>query len=71
MDVSLNYTCVSSFIIPLGFVQEAQGLNDSKTSFQGMSKVYVSLCRFGFHRPPFNSVDHLHLHCMALPYISW
>ncbi|KAH7655731.1 Sulfate adenylyltransferase (ADP) protein, partial [Dioscorea alata] len=27
------------------------------------------LCRFGFHQPPFNSVDHLHLHCFALPYI--
>lgn len=26
--------------------------------------------RFGFHRPPFNSVNHLHLHCMALPYHS-
>ncbi|GJP43777.1 hypothetical protein CLOM_g3193 [Closterium sp. NIES-68] len=26
---------------------------------------------FGFHRPPFNSVDHLHLHCFALPFNSW
>ncbi|KAL8536069.1 hypothetical protein ACS0TY_011631 [Phlomoides rotata] len=25
--------------------------------------------RFGFHRPPFNSVNHLHLHCFALPFI--
>ncbi|KAH7332259.1 hypothetical protein KP509_20G078700 [Ceratopteris richardii] len=27
--------------------------------------------RFGFNRPPFNSVNHLHLHCLALPYRSW
>ncbi|GLT91055.1 hypothetical protein SLE2022_089640 [Rubroshorea leprosula] len=25
--------------------------------------------RFGFHQPPFNSVNHLHLHCFALPFI--
>ena len=24
--------------------------------------------QFGFHLPPFNSVDHLHLHCFALPF---
>ncbi|KAK3273073.1 hypothetical protein CYMTET_18665 [Cymbomonas tetramitiformis] len=24
--------------------------------------------RFGFHVPPFNSVDHIHLHCFALPF---
>ncbi|XP_062146026.1 bifunctional adenosine 5'-phosphosulfate phosphorylase/adenylylsulfatase HINT4 [Alnus glutinosa] len=24
--------------------------------------------RFGFHQPPLNSVKHLHLHCLALPY---
>ncbi|KAG9132878.1 hypothetical protein Leryth_014810 [Lithospermum erythrorhizon] len=28
--------------------------------------------KFGFHQPPFNSVNHLHLHCFALPFIpSW
>ncbi|XP_010542199.1 PREDICTED: bifunctional adenosine 5'-phosphosulfate phosphorylase/adenylylsulfatase HINT4-like isoform X2 [Tarenaya hassleriana] len=28
-----------------------------------------STYRFGFHQPPLNSVDHLHLHCFALPFI--
>ncbi|KAJ2716466.1 hypothetical protein H4R19_000626 [Coemansia spiralis] len=26
------------------------------------------LARFGFHRPPFNSVHHLHMHCLGLPF---
>ncbi|GMH09533.1 hypothetical protein Nepgr_011374 [Nepenthes gracilis] len=25
--------------------------------------------RFGFHQPPCNSINHLHLHCFALPFI--
>ncbi|KAI4315265.1 hypothetical protein L6164_028095 [Bauhinia variegata] len=28
----------------------------------------LSKHRFGFHQPPLNSVNHLHLHCLALPY---
>jgi diadenosine tetraphosphate (Ap4A) HIT family hydrolase len=24
--------------------------------------------RFGFHRSPFHSVEHLHMHCIALPF---
>ncbi|KAJ2746475.1 hypothetical protein GGI20_001318 [Coemansia sp. BCRC 34301] len=28
------------------------------------------MARFGFHRPPFNSVHHLHLHCLGLPFRS-
>lgn len=24
--------------------------------------------RFGFHIPPFTSVDHIHLHCFGLPF---
>ncbi|KAI4327118.1 hypothetical protein L6164_019618 [Bauhinia variegata] len=28
----------------------------------------LSKHRLGFHQPPLNSVNHLHLHCLALPY---
>jgi galactose-1-phosphate uridylyltransferase len=34
---------------------------------QGIEKSY----RFGFHLPPFNSIDHLHLHCFIEPLTSW
>ncbi|KAJ1731712.1 hypothetical protein LPJ61_002397 [Coemansia biformis] len=27
------------------------------------------LARFGFHRPPFNSIHHLHMHCLGLPFL--
>ncbi|KAJ8077571.1 hypothetical protein PM082_002003 [Marasmius tenuissimus] len=30
-----------------------------------------SLRRLGFHIPPLNSVQHLHMHTQALPYKSW
>ncbi|KAJ2798774.1 hypothetical protein H4R21_003794 [Coemansia helicoidea] len=26
------------------------------------------LARCGFHRPPYNSVHHLHMHCLGLPF---
>ncbi len=27
--------------------------------------------RFGFHLPPYNSIDHVHLHCFLLPFSSF
>jgi sulfate adenylyltransferase (ADP) / adenylylsulfatase len=27
--------------------------------------------RFGFHLPPYNSVDHIHLHCFIEPLSGW
>ncbi|KAG8764898.1 hypothetical protein FRC12_007814 [Ceratobasidium sp. 428] len=32
--------------------------------------VSSDLQRFGFHIPPFNSVNHIHLHAQGLPYLN-
>ena len=39
-------------------------------SFTTLEHVLIDTVRFGFHIPPFNSVNHLHLHVHALPYIT-
>jgi sulfate adenylyltransferase (ADP) / adenylylsulfatase len=31
----------------------------------------LQAAQFVFHVAPFNSIDHLHLHCQALPFSSW
>ena len=39
--------------------------------YVGLSEhVLIDTIRFGFHIPPFNSVNHLHLHVHALPYLT-
>lgn len=71
-------------VIPVDHVKNVKTLQRSEADFQlvaRMLKLGQSLLlkdasdgttlRFGFHRPPFNSVDHLHLHCIELPYRSW
>ena len=39
-------------------------------SFRALEHVLIDTIRFGFHIPPFNSVNHLHLHVHALPYLN-
>lgn len=38
-----------------------------RSSYNECENIY----RLGFHIPPFNSVNHLHMHVQALPYISF
>ncbi|XP_015580702.1 bifunctional adenosine 5'-phosphosulfate phosphorylase/adenylylsulfatase HINT4 isoform X1 [Ricinus communis] len=60
-------------------VRDLQGREEDYTLVRHMLTVGQTLLhrdapqskqyRFGFHQPPLNSVDHLHLHCLALPFI--
>ena len=33
-----------------------------------LNSLIINDFRMGFHIPPYNSVNHLHLHCLGLPY---
>ncbi|KAK0531056.1 hypothetical protein OC835_003809 [Tilletia horrida] len=50
----------------LDSLQQAEGTAASKGKGPGRPPKYI----FGFHVPPFRSVDHLHLHCLQMPYLS-
>ncbi|EES12562.1 hypothetical protein BDA96_06G176700 [Sorghum bicolor] len=72
-------------VIPIDHIPTVNSLHKTKDDHQLVShmvKVGKDLLnqdapnseehRFGFHQPPFNSVNHLHLHCLALPFMpSW
>uniref|UniRef100_A0A7I4FSH6 HIT domain-containing protein n=1 Tax=Physcomitrium patens TaxID=3218 RepID=A0A7I4FSH6_PHYPA len=70
-------------VIPTNHIKTVKDLRPGEEDYSLVSHMYklgkstllhdapdAAKYRFGFHRPPFNSVDHLHLHCTALPYKS-
>ncbi|ETW82724.1 hypothetical protein HETIRDRAFT_242619, partial [Heterobasidion irregulare TC 32-1] len=68
-------------VIPRRHVESVKDLSKSdvtmvkdmeKIGHEQLDKLQVSptMRRLGFHIPPFNSVNHLHLHVMALPFKS-
>lgn len=49
---------------------EEAGLEFLKQT-SGNKSLGESEVRLGFHLPPHNSIDHVHLHCFLLPIKSW
>uniref|UniRef100_A0A7N0TR39 HIT domain-containing protein n=1 Tax=Kalanchoe fedtschenkoi TaxID=63787 RepID=A0A7N0TR39_KALFE len=61
-------------VIPVDHIATVRDLQRRTTHVLtvGQTILHRDAQQFGFHQPPFNSVDHLHLHCLALPYApSW
>ncbi|KAL2643690.1 hypothetical protein R1flu_011277 [Riccia fluitans] len=70
-------------VIPVAHVKNVGTLKKSSEDYDMVTNMWKtgqlllqrdapnSQHRFGFHKPPWYSVDHLHLHCLALPYKSW
>ncbi|KMZ65537.1 hypothetical protein ZOSMA_31G01250 [Zostera marina] len=68
-------------VIPVHHIPTTRDLHRGPEDFQLVSHMLnvgqnllfkdapASKVKFGFHQPPFNSVNHLHLHCLALPFI--
>ncbi|KAK9855118.1 hypothetical protein WJX84_012214 [Apatococcus fuscideae] len=69
-------------VIPKRHIPTVKSLTgDDYSLVQSMAQAGQNLIRtrapgcgekYGFHVPPFNSIDHLHLHCFAMPHIpAW
>ncbi|KAI9264993.1 HIT-like domain-containing protein [Phascolomyces articulosus] len=52
----------------VSLLEKMMNLGRRLLSEQGYNPDDDSQARFGFHVPPFNSINHLHMHVQALPY---
>ncbi|CAM9592600.1 unnamed protein product [Pylaiella littoralis] len=46
-------------------------LDRMKSVADGLLKCDASDIQYSFHIPPWNSIDHLHLHAFETPFLSW
>ena len=63
-----NLWTLTPSLAPLLRRAHAVGLAALQARVPGLT---AAACRFVFHVPPFNSVDHLHLHCFVPPFVSF